>query len=1600
MAATLGDAVFYLRVNESELNAKLSAAEAKAREFAAKMQTAFDNVGKNASFSGISQGIDGLASKAASSATKLDSLKAAMDKAQIAANNADVAFKNQKANLAILEGQLNTAKTKYAEIADKLEAAKNATNKNEDAIKKLSAEYDRARKAVDAKQMALNNLNTRLTATESKLNTANTALNTAKDRYKTAGDAAATAATQKEKTAKSAEHVGTATGNARAGIDKMRDGLKGVEAQAHTTEGALQKIANGALNKIGALAVQGFGKLIELGKDAGVAIVKTAADYETTMNVLQDATGATDVQMKEVSRTAKALGADLELPNTSASGAAKAITELAKGGMTLDQAMKAAKGTLQLATIGLMDEAKAAEITSGAINMFKLSGEDATKVTNLLAAAANSSSGDVKDFADAMRMGGSVAAMEKVPIEDFTTATALMAQQGIKGSDAGTSLKTMFLSLQSPTDKAKDLMTSYGISVYDAQGKMKPLPDIMKQFSAALSDNATRLVVTGGATKKQANEAEKAAGSHEKLTSAIGFGNRQLEIAQKELIAMSGKAKVSQTAIEAKKLSIDKLKASLADKNDKLSDANGKIDAYAKATGTTRTAILQMTQEQRNQTLATIFGTDAVRAANAVLMAGEDAWNDMSGAVNKAGAAQSAAAAQTKGLAGAWSGLKSQLETVALTLGEPLLKPLAGVVNAMSGWVGGAGKQVEGFLGRFQTALTQFKDPLDALKQALITIFPPSVWGAINAGIDTLKKLRDTVDKLPATFAPLEAAVERLFNQVLPVATANSAGKFDALKTAIDTAIKLAGDIIIAFEPVVMGVFNTISEFLNKHGGEIGETISTAWDKIEKIIKDTGEVIKLAATLVFSAIAKFLADHGTEIQNVLSNAWAAIKLAINTTLAVINGIVQTALKILKGDWKGAFDEIKKTSDIVMQAILDLISLILRNIVKAAQDFYTNWKTSWTNALNAAEDIVKRGMENAKKMINQVLDDIIALIKGYVGQFSSAGANMIEGFIGGVKSKAAALIDAVGGVINGALGVVRRVLDMRSPSRVLFGDGGNALQGFINGVLNKSGPLNAAMRDTVTSATKVLIGEGASWGEVSKAITASLGEIRAKAKAEFDATHQITKTTTKAQREQIAAEWKAIDNDLKQKGEEIRAAAKTTWDGMKADQKTATEGIKNDQKDIWGDIADLIGEFTDEIRKTTVQEGFEEIRNAGSKFTRELADDTSDVWRELSAAVNEKAKEMRDAVKDGSKEQRAAVEADIKAMRADVQAKWREMGRDVRDASKEVRDAVSEAYKEMREDVADKLDIIKKTAQREWDAAKEAATKATAEAKKNNISDFTAIEAALKEKGEAIYNNAQKAYTDLKDGAARKLAEFKQNNQGAWDDIKKITVNTVRDILDEVVGGFNGMGNGANSAIDRLVNGAKSGMNAISESVRGAAEAVRTETQNIVGAIVPVMTTLEQFWQYVPGGIGGIDGRPSTQSKSWTDSFINQPSAPTTTPVPTQIRAKPPTESGPRVDRPEFASGGIASGPTSGYAATLHGTEAVVPLSGGRAIPVEIRGGMGDNSAAVVKAIEIMTTVLERAIKSSGGNISISSGGKSSSFSMADIARSGLGVRSA
>lgn len=223
----------------------------------------------------------------------------------------------------------------------------------------------------------------------------------------------------------------------------------------------------------------------------GASALSSAGDFQQAMNVMQQVTGATGDTMAQMQATALQLGRDTSF---SAGDAAQAMLELGKAGMGTADILASVPGVLTLAAAGGLELASAAELTANSLNAFNLPAADAAAVANLLAAAANASSVEVKDLAEASRMASAVFAINGQSIEDMTTALALMGNNALKGSDAGTSLKQMMMSLTAPTDKARGILADFGIEVYDAQGTILPFATILRDLNAAFTgvDDATR----------------------------------------------------------------------------------------------------------------------------------------------------------------------------------------------------------------------------------------------------------------------------------------------------------------------------------------------------------------------------------------------------------------------------------------------------------------------------------------------------------------------------------------------------------------------------------------------------------------------------------------------------------------------------------------------------------------------------------------------------------------------------------------------------------------------------------------------------------------------------------------------------------------------------------------------------------------------------------------------------------------------------------------------------------------------------------------------------------------------------------------------------
>jgi TP901 family phage tail tape measure protein len=220
----------------------------------------------------------------------------------------------------------------------------------------------------------------------------------------------------------------------------------------------------------------------------GVAFssVNKAMDFESQMSsikALMGNTGNINEQMKQMQKLALDMGAKTKY---SALEAAQGIEELIKAGLS-PATVKAGglEAALTLATAGGLDLAEAAEIMSTSLNSFSKDGMKASDAANILAGAANASATDVHDLKYSLSSVAAVASGAGLSLKDTTTALGVLANKGLKGSDAGTSLKSMLLQLQPTTKKTAKLFELLGLETekngnafYDSKDKIKSMAEI------------------------------------------------------------------------------------------------------------------------------------------------------------------------------------------------------------------------------------------------------------------------------------------------------------------------------------------------------------------------------------------------------------------------------------------------------------------------------------------------------------------------------------------------------------------------------------------------------------------------------------------------------------------------------------------------------------------------------------------------------------------------------------------------------------------------------------------------------------------------------------------------------------------------------------------------------------------------------------------------------------------------------------------------------------------------------------------------------------------------------------------------------------------
>lgn len=396
-----------------------------------------------------------------------------------------------------------------------------------------------------------------------------------------------------------------------------------------------------------ALALGGIAGGVTLLASALVEVVTAGASFEQEMNKLQAVTGATDADMDRLSDTAKQLGSDVSLPAVSAQDAAQALGELAKAGLNVEDSISGARGVLQLATAAEIDTAAAAELAANALNAFGLGGDQAVHVADLLAGASISAQGSIADMGLALQQSAALANQVGLSLEDLTGLITELARAGIRGSDAGTSLRTFLLRLVPTSKEARDELDRLGVSIDEQRSIAEQLPEILDQYRASLAN---------------------------------------------------------------------------------------------------------LTPVQQQAALATIFGTDAIRAASIAIRGGAAGFREAVAAADQQGAAAELAAARTRGLAGQFQALQSGAETLAIELGELTVGPLADFVGGLSAIVSVANEAL--------AALKKFGDD---------DIGAPFVETGI--GLRDIAKATSLLNPVTAPFVALRSAAEDLGDEADSTAT-------------------------------------------------------------------------------------------------------------------------------------------------------------------------------------------------------------------------------------------------------------------------------------------------------------------------------------------------------------------------------------------------------------------------------------------------------------------------------------------------------------------------------------------------------------------------------------------------------------------------------------------------------------------------------------------------------------------------------------------------------------------------------------------------------------------------------------------------------------
>ena len=410
-----------------------------------------------------------------------------------------------------LQGQTELYSDKVKLLKEQLEDMNDKEKKNSKELESKKQKYKETQASLESYQNKVNKLQSELSKLEGSEQGNERAIEKTKQQLESAQKAVSDYSSESDKLKKEIDKLELAEDKNETAIAQKKSQITATQAKLIEYERDLkdvnEELTKGTANleeyadKIGKTGekISSAGKTLTTHVSApiagiGTAAVKTAADFESsmsqvqaTMGITKDATttlnGSTVNIMDSLNGLAKEMG---EKTAFSASECAEALNYLALAGYDTQQMTDTLPTVLNLAAAGGLDLASASDMVTDAMSALGMGVDEAGTMVDQMAKTASSTNTSVAQLGEGILTIGATAKSIKGGTVELNTALGILANNGYKGAEGGTHLRNIILSLQNPTDAAAKQMKALGVSVYDSEGNMRSLNDILGDLNTSM----------------------------------------------------------------------------------------------------------------------------------------------------------------------------------------------------------------------------------------------------------------------------------------------------------------------------------------------------------------------------------------------------------------------------------------------------------------------------------------------------------------------------------------------------------------------------------------------------------------------------------------------------------------------------------------------------------------------------------------------------------------------------------------------------------------------------------------------------------------------------------------------------------------------------------------------------------------------------------------------------------------------------------------------------------------------------------------------------------------------------------------------------------